>query len=83
MILGYNEELKRYGVLDFDLWVKGKEGLNCGQFFEVFIDGEWVKDKLEMKSNGTWYLINNPQICGSGDYRDSIEGLKVRFKDKV
>ncbi|KOR64115.1 DUF5348 domain-containing protein [Clostridium botulinum] len=79
MILGYNDDLKRYGVLDFDLWVKGKEGLNCGQSLEVFINGEWVKDRIERKNDGTWYLVNNNQICGTGDYRDSIEGLKVRF----
>lgn len=79
MILGYNSSLKRYGVLDFDLWVKGKEGLNCGQCFEIFINGEWVKDRLEIKNNNTWYLVDHPQICGTGDYRDSLEGLKIRF----
>ncbi|MBN1050343.1 DUF5348 domain-containing protein [Clostridium botulinum] len=79
MLLGYNDDLKRYGVLDFDLWVKGKEGLNCGQSLEVFINREWVKDRIERKKDGTWYLVNNNQICGTGDYRDSIEGLKVRF----
>lgn len=81
MILGYNSELKRYGVLDFDLWIKGKEGLHCGQSLEVFVHGEWVKDRLEMKSNNIWYLVNNPQICGTGDYRDSLEGLKIRFSN--
>jgi len=72
MILGYNEELKRYGVLDFDLWVKGREGLHCGQTFEVLINGEWGADRLEM-SKGQWYLVN------SGLKGEELEYLKVRF----
>lgn len=83
MILGYNNDLKRYGVLDFDLWVKNKEGLHCGQIMEVFINDEWVEDRLEMKNDGTWYLVNNNKYFGTGDYRDNLEGVKVRFKDKL
>lgn len=79
MILGYNPETKRYGVLEMDLWVNGKEGLHCGQGLEVCIGGEWVEDRLEMKNDGTWYLVNNTQFFGTGDYTDSIEGLKVRL----
>ncbi|NOW85323.1 DUF5348 domain-containing protein [Clostridium beijerinckii] len=80
MILGYNEELKRYGALDFDLWVKGKAGLHCGQSMEIFINGEWIKDKIEMKADGTWYFANHAELFGTGDYRDSIEGIKIRFE---
>lgn len=72
MILGYNEELKRYGILDFDLWVKGKEGLHCGQKIEVLINDEWVTDCIEM-SQEQWYLVN------SGLKGEELEGLKVRF----
>jgi len=82
MLLGYNPETKRYGVLDFDLWVKGKEGLHCGQPLEIYVDGEWVEDRLEIKNKDTWYLVNNTQFFGTGDYTDSLEGLKVRFLRK-
>ena len=76
MILGYNEQLKRYGILDFDLWVKGKDGLNCGATFEVLINDEWVADSIEMYK-GEWYLVN------SGLKGDQLEGLKVRLKGAI
>jgi len=58
------------------LWVQGKEGLHCGQILDVFINGEWVNDTLEMKNDGTWYLVDNNQYYGN-----SLEGLKVRFEN--
>lgn len=35
--LGYNYENDRYGILEYDLWVK--EGLHCGECFEVMMNG--------------------------------------------
>lgn len=78
MRLAYNNETKRYGLLNkMDLWED--DGLHCGQKLEVFINDKWVPDRLERTWDGTWYLVNNNEYYGTGDYRDSLEGIKVRI----
>lgn len=73
-ILGYNNDEKRIGILSFDLWVKGKEGLHCGATFEVLVNDEWVADRIEFTSRtNEWYLVNS-KLSG-----DQLEGLKVRY----
>lgn len=54
--LGYNYKNKRYGFLVRDLWEN--DGFHCGDTFEVKINGEWVKTRIEMTTDGEWYLIN-------------------------
>lgn len=70
-ILGYNYNNDRFGILNaMDLWED--DGLHCGETFEVFINGEWVADRLEL-SEGKWYLVYS-KLRG-----DQLEGVKVRF----
>lgn len=69
--LGYNNTNDRMGILDkMDLWAD--DSLHCGETFEVFLNGEWVADRLEL-SKGQWYLVNS-KLSGS-----QLEGLKVRY----
>lgn len=68
--LGYNYDNNRIGILSFDLWVD--DGLHCGETFEVYIDGEWKVDRLEL-SGSEWYLVYS-KLKG-----DELEGLKVRY----
>ena len=68
-ILGYNSSNDRYGILAMDLWVD--DGLHCGECLEVYVDDEWVQDRLEM--GDTWYLVNS-KLKGN-----DLEGLRVRF----
>ncbi|MFQ9249288.1 MAG: DUF5348 domain-containing protein [Clostridium paraputrificum] len=71
--LGYNFENDRFGILDSsDLWIN--EGLHCGESMYVYINDEWIPDRLEMYRNGTWYLVET-KLEG-----DKLEGLKVKFK---
>lgn len=70
--LGYNEEFERYGVLVSDLWENA--GLHCGENIEVFINDEWVKDRLEYDHKlNKWYLVN------SGLIGEELEYLKVKI----
>lgn len=57
-ILVYNYDNKRMGILDvMDLWAD--DGLYCGETLEVYIDGEWKADKLELSGlNGTWFIAS-------------------------
>lgn len=69
--LGYNLITERFGILSkMDLWEV--DGLHCGASFEVFVNDEWVADRIEM-SKGKYYLVNSKIID------DDLEGLKVRF----
>ena len=69
--LAYNYENDRYGILDkMDLWQDS--GLHCGECLEVFIDGKWIPDRIELKYPNTWYLVET-KLSGS-----DLEGLKVR-----
>ena len=68
--LGYNLITERFGILAMDLWEV--DGLHCGATLEVFINGEWVKDRIEM-TRGKYYLVNT-KIKD-----DDLEGLKVRY----
>lgn len=72
-ILGYNSEEKRIGILNsMDLWEHS--GLHCGECFEVFIDGEWIVDRIEYRSSTKeWYLVYS-KLSG-----EQLEGLKVKY----
>ena len=55
----FNKETQRYdicfGVGDY------YGGLHCGDCFEIFFDGKWVKTRLEMNvMNNEWYLVGIP-----------------------
>ena len=70
-ILGYNYDNDRIGILDvMDLWAD--DGLHCGETLEVYIDGEWKSDRIEM-SGSEWYLVYS-KLKG-----DQLEGIKVRY----
>lgn len=49
MYLGYNAELKRYGVLQGDLWIK--TAIYRDEEFQALIDGEWVNTYLQFNKN--------------------------------
>lgn len=69
--LGYNQELDRYGILEADLWVD--EGLNCGECIEVFINDEWIKDRIEYNHKiKNWYLVES-NLVG-----EELEFIKVK-----
>lgn len=71
-ILGYNYNNERFGILNsMDLWED--DGLHCGECFEVFVNGKWIQDRIEMKFDKTWYLVET-KLEG-----DQLEGLKVRL----
>lgn len=73
MRLGYNCELDRYGILEHDLWVN--EGLHCGDCIEVFINGEWIQDRIEYDHRiKNWYLVK------SGFVGEELEFIKVKMK---
>lgn len=69
--LGYNYKNDRYGILNFDLWED--DGLHCGETFEVYLNGEWVQDRIEM-SGTQWYLVYS-NLKGA-----DLEGIKVKIK---
>jgi hypothetical protein len=69
--LGYNSNNDRMGILNnMDLWAD--DWLHCGETFEVFLNDEWIADRLEL-SKGQWYLVYS-KLEG-----DELEGLKVRY----
>lgn len=69
--LGYNLITERFGILNkMDLWEVN--GLHCGATLDVFINNEWIKDRIEM-TRGKYYLVN------SKIYDEDLEGLKVRY----
>lgn len=69
----FNYENNRYGIINnMDLWEN--EGLHCGSSIEVFINGEWVKDRIEMRRNNNkdeYYLINSKLT--------ELAGIKVKY----
>lgn len=70
--LGYNDELERYGVLVSDLWQK--DGLHCGECFDIFINGEWISDRIEYNHEiKKWYLVKS-KLVG-----EELEYLRVRI----
>ena len=72
MRLGYNQDQDRYGILKSVLWIV--EGLHCGETIEVFIDGEWIKDRIEYDhKRKQWYLVN------SGLIGEQLEFLEVKY----
>lgn len=70
--LGYNISNDRYGILISDLWEN--DGLHCGEVFEVLIDDEWRKERIEFL-NG-WYLVYS-RLKG-----EELEYLRVRYKSR-
>jgi len=74
LILGYNIENDRYGILEMDLWVN--EGLHCGESIEVFVNDRWIKDRMEYDHNiNNWYLVET-RLIG-----EQLEYVKVRLGD--
>ena len=70
--LGYNNELERYGVLVSELWKK--DGLHCGECFDIFINGEWISDRIEYNHKiKNWYLVKS-KLVG-----EELEYLRVRI----
>lgn len=67
--LGYNVDNDRYGVLVMDLWKV--EGLHCGDTFEIWLDGKWKAERIEMSDQ--WYLVYSKLKGGK------LEGKKVRY----
>lgn len=72
-VLSYNYDNNRFGILDknMELWIN--EGLYCGDSFEIFINGEWQKDRIEMTVSKEWYLVNS-------HFKDTqLEYIKVKY----
>lgn len=69
--LGYNKYENRFGILVMDLWQV--EGLHCGECLEVWVNDEWINDRIEMSTKDGWYLVNT-KFKG-----DDLEYLKVRY----
>lgn len=69
--LGYNANNERYGLLVSDLWEN--DGFHCGEGLEVIVDGEWVLTRMEMSTDGKWYLVDTP-------YYENLEYVKARIK---
>lgn len=69
-MLGYNPQTQRYGILSFDLWAN--DGLHCGATFEVYVNDEWISDRIEM-SHDEWYLVKS-KLKG-----EELEGLKIKY----
>lgn len=71
--ISFNYENNRYGILNsMNLWYN--DGLHCGECLEVFINGEWIKDRIEMRwnsENNEYYLVNTKIT--------ELEGLKVKY----
>lgn len=70
--LGYNPDNNRYGILEYDLWVS--EGLHCGECLEVYINDEWIKDRIEYD-----HRINNWYLVKSGLIGEELEVIKVKI----
>lgn len=68
--LSYNSATQRYGILIFDLWEN--DGLHCGQTLDVFVNGEWINDRLEI-THDKWYLVHS-RLAGC-----ELEYLQVRI----
>lgn len=69
--LGYNKDTKRYGILITDLWAN--DGLHCGTTLEIFVDGEWKRDRIELNKNKEYYFIK----CNKKGME--LEGMRVKF----
>ncbi|MCR5203125.1 MAG: ParB/RepB/Spo0J family partition protein [Lachnospiraceae bacterium] len=57
-ILSYDEESERYRIKKDGEWIRS--GLHCGECLMVFLDGLWVRTRIEMawESDGNkWYLV--------------------------
>lgn len=76
MVLGFNKETNRYGILHGDLWVN--LGLHCGETFQVMIDDIWFDTRIEynesIKHSQGWYLVGLKNVL--------LEQLPVRYGDQ-
>lgn len=66
--LAYHRETGRYSFLWSDLWEKD---FHCGNYLQVYVDGEWQDTRIEMNSNQEWYLVGVDR---------PLEGLKARIE---
>lgn len=73
MYLGYNRDNNRYGILTADLWEN--EGLHCGESFWICIDGDYVHTRIEMNTDGQWYLF------GTGLSGEDLEGITIYLQN--
>lgn len=75
MRLGYNAELKCYGILQGDLWIK--PAIYLDEEFQVFIDGEWEETYLQhwdsIKHSDGYYLAGHSNV--------PLDGLLIRYED--
>lgn len=76
MILAYNYNNKRMGVLLDGLPVWADDGLSCGTTLQVKVNQKWVHDRLEMSWDSKWYLVKS-KLEGN-----QLEGVEVRFSDR-
>ena len=67
--LAYNPANGRYGLLISDLWQN--KGFHCGEEMYILTDGRWKKTAIEMKPDGTWYLVG---------YSGKMDFLKIKVK---
>ncbi len=67
--LGYNSSNGRYGLLASDLWMK--TGFHCGECLEIYMNGKWVKTRMEMDIAKHWYLAGTP-------YYGDLEFIRAR-----
>lgn len=71
--ISFNYYNNRYGILNnMNLW--HNDGLHCGECLEVFVNGKWIKDRIEMRwnsENDEYYLVNTKIT--------ELEGLKVKY----
>ncbi len=76
MYLGYNAELKCYGILQGDLWIK--EAIYRDEEFQALIDGEWEKTYLQynesIKHSDGYYLAGHRDV--------PLERLTIRYEDE-
>lgn len=73
MRLAYNCENNHYGILNnANSWER--KGLRSGEWVEVYHNGKWITDRMELKFPKTWYLLET-KLSGN-----RLEGLEVRIK---
>lgn len=71
--ISFNYDNNRYGILNnMNLW--HNDGLRCGECLEVFVNGKWIKDRIEMRwnsENDEYYLVNTKIT--------ELEGITVKY----
>lgn len=68
-VLQFNSATQRYGIRNSTHWIN--EGLHCGEVFEVYLNDNWSKDRIEYYND--WYLVYS-KLKG-----DELNHLIVRY----